>query len=102
MRTTMKSPKTASRRSRRTSIAWVCDPSLVTASLTILLLAAQRDTRVYEGIEQVHQHVYQHHRQGDYQHRPLHGGVVTLENRLDHQAPQPRQLEDLLRHHQPT
>src|SRR5215216_5534768 len=102
MRTTMKSPKTASllrrkrrqksssRRSRRTSIAWVCDPSLVTASLTILFLAAQRDTRVYDSVQQVHQHV------------PLHGGVVTLENRLDHQAPQPRQLEDLLRHHQPT
>src|SRR5215208_1285569 len=114
MRTTMKSPKTASllrrkrrqkpssRRSRRTSIAWVWEPSLVTASLTILLLAAQRDARVYEGVKQVHQHVYQHHYQGDDQHRPLHGGVVPLENRLDHQAPQPRQLEDLLRYHQPA
>src|SRR3712207_373759 len=114
MRATMKIPKTASLlrrkrrqkpsslRSRRTSTVWVWDPSLVTASPTPSLLATQRDTRIYEGVEQVNQHVHQHHYQGDDQHRPLHGGEVPFENGLDHKPSQSRQLEDLLRHHQPT
>src|SRR5215217_4471553 len=110
---TMKSPKTASllrrkrrqkpssRRSWRGSTVRVWAPSLV-GLRSPLLLAAHRDARVYDGVEQVHHHVHQHDYQRDDQHRPLYGGEVTLEDRLDHEASEARQLEDLLRDDEPA
>src|SRR3546814_8479965 len=63
---------------------------------SLSMAAAGAQARIEHSVEQIDDEVHHHHRGSEQHHEVLHHDEVALRDSLEDEAPEPRQIEDVL------